>query len=311
MNEKEPDNPSGDSTDRNKRAFADSTNPPVRSKQRFASRLRRFFKRYRTPLVILVTGALAVAAVISIVSDREETSEEPAPRSVAPASDKPLDQNQLLNAFLLKNLGGLDAEQLQSIRIVGEIGGGDTSRQFTAIKKRPNLAYLKLYLDQGAELTYGMNGGRVWRRINAPGSSTTEEWAPEDAARDLQSMTYFFSPLINTALHRRDSVESIEFSDALGHETIAIRFFNEQAGVESVAHLDPEDLSLLVRFDHLTDGRVSRSDFSDFRVIEGFRFPFSIVNQFDGIERQSIKIDRMALNPGVISDFFEPPSGLK
>lgn len=311
MKKKDPSNRSGDSNTGEKREFAESTNPPVRSRKRFASGLRRFLKRNKTLLIVLVTGALIVTAVFSIFSDQSAGSPESNSSGDVARSDEPFDQNELLNEFLIKNLGGLEAEQLQSIRIVGQIGEGDVGREFTAIKKRPDLAYLKLYLDQRVEVTYGMNGGRVWRRVLAPGAPPTEEWAPEDAARELQSMTHFFSPLVNVALQRRDLVESIEYSDQLGYETIAVRFFNEQAGIPSVAHLDPADLSLLARFDHITSDRVSRSDFADFHTIEGFRFPYSIVTQIDGVQRQSIKIDRMTLNPGVISDFFEPPSGLK
>ncbi|NBB80005.1 MAG: hypothetical protein GVY36_11275 [Verrucomicrobia bacterium] len=311
MKKQEPTNRSSDSTTGKTREFADSTNPPVRSKKLFASGLRRFLKRYRTLLIVLITGALVVTAIYSVVSERGASSNESA------STDKPfsdsdlLNQNEFLDAFLLNNLGGLEAEKLQSIRVVGQIVDGEASREFTAVKKRPNLAYLRLYLDQGVNLTYGMNGGRIWRRINAPGSSAKEEWATEDEARELQSMTNFFSPLISVALQQRELVKSIENSDELGRPTIAVQFRNEQTGDKSVAHLDPVDLSPLVRFDHLADGRIRRSDFSEFRMIEGFRFPCSIVTQIEDAEQKAIKIDRIALNPGVLSEFFEPPSSLE
>jgi hypothetical protein len=309
MKKKERSKPSSDSPEIGKREFADSTNAPVPSRKRIGRTVRRIWKRYGNRLIIVVTGALIITAIVSVVANRESNSQE-ASSGPDPLARDLSNKNQVLDDFLISNLGALQAEQLQSIRIFGQIIEGETRREFSVVKKRPNLAYLKLYLDRGVELTYGMDGGRVWRRIDAPGATPEEGWASEEATRDLQTMTYFFSPLIDIALQRRELVESIAFSTELGFDTIAIRFMNERAGVQSVAHLDAKDLSLLSRFDFPADGKVRRSNFSDFQVIEGFRFPFMISTELDAVEQQVVEIDRMTLNPGVISEFFEPPSGL-
>lgn len=310
MKKKERSKPSSDSSGSEKREFADSTNAPVPSRKRIGRTVSRIWKRYKTRLIVVITGALIITSIISIVANRESGSQEAA-SGPDPLTRDLSDTNQVLDDFLISNLGALQAEQLQSIRIFGHIVEGETRREFSVVKKRPNLAYLKLYLDRGVELTYGMDGGRVWRRIDAPGTTPKEEWASEEAARNLQSMTHFFSPLIDIALQQRGLVESITFSEELGFDTIAIRFLNERAGVQSVAHLDAEDFSLLSRLDFLADGEIRRSNFSDFRMIDGFRFPFLIATEIDSVEQQVVEIDRMTLNPGVISEFFEPPSSLK
>lgn len=307
MNERDSANRSDDPTDGKPREFADSANPYIKRKKGFFG----FLKRNRTLLIIIGTAALVVAAFMSVVSDPATSPQERTRPNEATASVDLLDKNRLLDNFLVKNMGGLQAEQLQSIRIAGSITDNKGIRQFMVVKKRPNLAYLKIYLDQGMEITYGMNGNRIWRRLSAPGGKEQETWATDEEAHGLQSMTYFFSSLIDIALNHRELVESIEFSEQLGFQTIAVQFLNPRNDTKAVAHIDPDDLSLLAQFDSLPDGRPSRTNFADFRIIDGFRFPFSITTLIDGEYHQTVEMDKLTLNPGVISDYFNPPGSLE
>jgi hypothetical protein len=309
MTEKKPSN-SG--ADRATREFAESSNPMVKQgKRSLASVVKRFLRKYKIPLILIVLLPLVIASVISVFSSFSDVPEQEAVEGETFTSDASVNPDEILDAYLLKNVGALEADGLRSVRLGGRFVSEDSEQAFTVIKKYPNFAYIKFYLPRGYEITYGSEGDRIWSRLDGPGAPSKVEWASDEIERNLKPLTNFFAPLVEVALRQRDLVRSIEWSGELGVETIAVAFEHPFEDYLSVAHIDPETLSVLSRFDHLSEMDIRRVDFDDFRVEAGYRFPHSITYSSDQGETQLVDIDKITLNQGVISDLFNPPEGLE
>ena len=296
MTEKKPSN-SG--ADRTTREFAESTNPMVKQGKRSrVSAVKRFFRRYKIPLILILLLPLVIASAVSVFSSFSDVPEQEVAEDETFTSAAPINSDEFLDAYLLKNVGGLEADGLRSVRLAGRFVNEDSEQAFTVIKKYPNFAYIKFYLPRGYEITYGSEGDRIWSRLDGPGAPSKVEWASDEIERNLKPLTNFFAPLVEVALRQRGLVRSIEWSAELGIETIAVTFANPFADYQSVAHVDPEDFSIVTRFDHLSETDIRRVDFDDFQVESGYRFPYSVTYSSDQGETQVIDIDKITLNPG-------------
>lgn len=70
-------------------------------------------------------------------------------------------------AYLSVNCNAALLEYTQTIRVDGQMINGDNSQNFVLIKKRPD--QMLFTIDRGShDMTFGVSGDTVWRRIRAP-----------------------------------------------------------------------------------------------------------------------------------------------
>ena len=205
-----------------------------------------------------------------------------------------------------ENYGGLrDANRLSSISIEGvQIQGGEEYR-FILRKKRPGSIRYQLE-DEHTSLTGIYNGSEGWLRTKR-GSDLSIEELSGDRLKILKKEARFESPLYR---HQEKPANTVEFErrEMLGNiRTFVLRVVEPGAEV-SLYYLDPRT-SYVLRIDRLNeDDKVAfKTLYRDYKKVGGYPFAHEIENQINGETVSLTRIESIAVNPGLLSFYFEKP----
>jgi hypothetical protein len=226
---------------------------------------------------------------------------------------EPLDADLILDTFADKNFGAGGSESLRSVSVGGEISIGGEAKPFHMLKKRPELALLRIELMDNAVATYGVNPGTVWLRVSVGQQEDDISELEGEEAESIRSIGRFLTPLADLAAlakPRGARVISLSVSEESDQELLQIEFKGVDEGTRHISYLTKDTLREIRRLDYVEGNEPKQSVFSDFRAVSGIWFPH-LTEVFSGGELiQEISIEKLQVNPGVISSVFELPSDL-
>ncbi len=119
-------------------------------------------------MIFLAALALSFAAIYSLIvfirAEKNTTSEVELPYG---SLNELTDPDAFTHAYLSANCNATLLENTQTIRVTGQMINGDHKQAFSLIKKRPDR--MLFTIDRSShEITFGVSGDTVWRRIRSP-----------------------------------------------------------------------------------------------------------------------------------------------
>lgn len=230
----------------------------------------------------------------------------------------PIKRGELPSAdVLLSNLvtaqGGRDAlEALDSVQVNGEMTINDQVFKFYLTRKAPGRSLLKVKSDR-VEVTEGSRDGVHWRRTERIGAPTQYKLLEgDDVTRMGKSLDQIYEPLTAYALSPGAKDNPVWKSEFDGRETYAMRFVHD--GRELEAEIDAERFLLLaLREELVIDGakRELLMKLGDYRDVNEVRTAFSTELFLGGELLQTLRVDSMKTNYGVLSSLFDLPEELQ
>jgi hypothetical protein len=245
--------------------------------------------------------------MIGLLVNRVMNTEEPVKPAMHFWEQGPINAERLQNQILLNAFGPNGADGFQSIRLSGHMGKDTEAQEFYLLKKAPNLAFLKMRFGRDQSVSIGVNADVVWRKLEVEGKPSTVEMIEGEAAEPYQALGNFFTPFMHQVVLRDSKIRSIELSDDLGFESIRIEYENMYKNCRSVVYLDIDDLSELEGVDYLPDNVVSRVQYSDYQSFDGVRVPMKSEYYEGDVLVQQIRLDKVTVNPGVLTQVFMTP----
>ena len=203
------------------------------------------------------------------------------------------------NADLLKNT--------QTIRISGTAQSNETSDNFVLLKMRPDR--MLFTIDKGAyQVTFGVHGKKVWRRVRAPKQEDSFITIEGDEVQSWQSQARFYDRIIEAHLGN-GSITAIE--TAKWDEIDSLRLLITDADEKlTEIYINPLTMHPIVERQSLDDGSMQQTAFFDYRDVDGMPIPFKITTTVDGNPTTRIQIESASLNTGIMSRLFEVPDEL-
>ena len=204
------------------------------------------------------------------------------------------------NSTLLKNT--------QTIRVVGHMVVGESKQAFSLIKKRPDR--MLFTIDRGShEMTFGVSGDTVWRRIRAPQHDDLFALIEGDEAKAWLGQRRFFDRIIS-ACQGQGTLTAIKAADWEGNDCLKVS--TQDADREVVAILvDPRTMYPIAELEPQADGTTKQTVFSDYRDINGMPIPFRMDTSVAGKPESCIILNKASINSGVLSKLFDVPESLR
>lgn len=203
--------------------------------------------------------------------------------------------------------GGLrDTNRLASIRIEGVQIQEGQEYAFLMHKKRPSS--IRYRLQQGETvLVAGYNGRDGWLQTTRDGASTVEALSGTHLEA-LRSEAFFEGPLYRHLEKPENTVTFDGVSEVGGLASYSFKVVDADGSV-SRYFLDRRD-ARVQRVDRLDEAGQIRIQtlYRDYQDVAGYPFAHEVENRIDGETISLIRIDRVSVNPGLLSLFFEVPA---
>lgn len=251
-----------------------------------------------------ITIGLVVLAVFVLVRQHFEV-EPVVGEGAAPQRDLTL-LVDLRAAYLEANGGEVLLRGLQTIQLRGTLESGGQELPFLQIKKRPDQSLLTLMFEQ-YNLSFGVDGAEVWRRVTVEGREPEYQRVEAELADGIRKMGEFFNPVLQVLLSEGIAVEKISWAEWEGHPVIAMEFLKDLEGIRSTAYLDAAQLQLLAVVETLPSGKVRRLVYGDYRKVNGVQEPGMIETFIDGSLNNRVRIERVEHNLGALPILFRYP----
>jgi hypothetical protein len=210
-------------------------------------------------------------------------------------------------SYLSVNCNEALLESTQTIRVDGVITNGTESQAFMLIKKRPN--WMLFTIDGGShQMTFGVSGDVVWRRIRGPQHADLFTLIEGEEANSWLAQRRFFDRIINACLGEGAlrMIEAFTWKD-----DVCLRVSTEDVdGVIVDVLVDPLTMYPIAEIETLPDGTIKQTVFSDYRIVSGMPLPFHMASSVSDEPKSHIQINNATLNIGVFSELFEVPESL-
>lgn len=256
-------------------------------------------------LVAMFTIIMVIAAGYAAVNYVKGLGQVESPPSYHDEPiDEPIDELAKKERFLEKYYLANFNEDAKTIRVSGKISAAGKEQTFTLTKKRPNLMRLKIK-NPPLEVTIGVNGEQVWRKIRVPTQPDTITMIEGEEAAPWIEQGRFYDNIIS-ASQGLGEIKSIVKSDYNSKTYLKVSIMNANDKYVDIL-VDPKTLHPFAEFKTTKAGNQTTL-MSDFRDVDGMRLPFKIETHLNGELSQTTTITAVTINTGVLSDFFNVPT---
>ena len=259
------------------------------------------------PFALLFLLAVALVGVFYLIpSDSDDLGERVAGKVKAQAEVQDLTNLQFFRRAFINANGGEDKlEALKSIQTTGRFESGGQSVPFRTIKRRPDRSITTLKTED-YNLSFVVNAGVVWQRIEQPRREPVDTLKTGDEADAIREMGYFFDPLMHVVLHEPESILEIAETTWEGEPALSIEFKSASRGMRATAIIDPQDMTPLQRVEHFADDSIRKVLYADYHQISGgVREPFLIETYLDDALQNRVTVENCEINIGAASFLFE------
>ncbi|WPJ93981.1 hypothetical protein SH580_11110 [Coraliomargarita algicola] len=268
------------------------------------SKLQRLSKR----ILYITTFALTCAAIYTAIQSTRapdtSTAETQSPRG---SIQKLLNPETFMAAYLAINCKAPLLQTTQTIRVTGKIDDGTKNENFVLIKKQPDLMLFTISRE-AHQITFGVNGQTVWRRIRTPNREPHSTTIDGSEAQTWKSQARFYDRIIEAHLGNGHitAIESAEWEDS---ECLKVHVTDAE-GEKIETFIDPQSMHPLAETQTLPDGTLQKTLYSDYRDVDGMPIPFFMTTYINDKVMNRIQLNSASLNTGIISKLFEIPDSL-
>lgn len=198
-------------------------------------------------------------------------------------------------------------ERVQSLRFDGILTLPNGSARFVAFKKKPDYSKVVLLLPGDARMVMAYDGEDAWT-INTALPGAQPSAMPKEEARDFIRDATASGHLLYPIMIGKQ-IDMLGMAD-VEERTCYKLVVTLPSGDRMVSYLDTSNFA--ERKQTVTNsltGAKEHTTFSDFRRIEGVRFPFASIKEVEGEWVHRVEIKRIQLNLGIMPWMFQRPSG--
>ncbi len=268
--------------------------------------LTRFQRCLRlTPFVLAILLTLAAIWAVRVwMSDvGQHENEKEYPYGTLSELSNP---EQFKLAYLRANGGRQMLKVLQSVKLTGRVETEEANYRFASVKMRPDRMLLSFQFDTH-DITYGINGDVVWRRIRADGVEPKIEQLGGDEAEAMLGMGRFFGPVLRICLLEEGRLDGIEVSEWDGDEVLKVLLVDGSEGTRMEVYVDPQTMFPVARVEYFSNQTTRKTLFGDYHVLSGMQEPFWVESYVDDVFKNRVIVERGDSNFGTISSLFEMP----
>ena len=276
----------------------------TRRKSAKPSKFQQSFRRFIF-LGAFIISSIAIYQLIQLIrAENNTTIEATLPYgSLSELTDPAV----FTQAYLAVNCNASLLEHIQTIRVTGNMVSGDSNEPFTLIKKRPDMILFTIDRDSH-QMTFGVSGDTVWRRIRAPQHEDLFARIEGPEAEAWLEQRRFFDWIISASLGE-GQITKIEVAKWEGADCLQVTIQGSDGATTEVL-VAPQTMYPIAESQTLPDGTNQQTVFSDYRDVDGMPLPFNIEASLDGKATSLIVLDAASLNSGVLSRLFEIPEAL-
>ncbi len=258
-------------------------------------------------ILSLTIGTLYALAHLYFNSSSEQNTESTFNMGIE-EEQQPQTLEALVTRFIQIHGGASNILQVQSILASGEIATEEGTIPVTIMKKRPNKLRM-VWNRPGIKVTVVYDGETAFRLLEPKDNSSSElEELDPGEIQQYAAEAQFQHPLLQ--LHGIDpSFEFMGQTEFEGRMYYQIKQVSESAEQNKLFLLEIDSFfnTVLIKrsFDGITE---SITHFSEFREQDGIQFPYTIEHYSGNSLSQTIRFDRISLNPGLANSLFQKPS---
>jgi hypothetical protein len=267
-------------------------------------------------LQIAILAAFCVTAAATSLAQKPPTTPVPAPAAApapaptpAPPSASALKDGKALFARVVENLGGKEkVAKIHDMQTRGQVttkgSQGDMSMDMQTYVVFPD------HLSQQVDAPFG----RLVMVATPAGAFVVGPQGTQDLPPDLRDD--LLHQILRTSLYLAQKGEDPKFSAA----TAGVEKIGEvEARILDITYddvrvrwfVDPK-IGRILRSSHVTKGPDQRempiqTDYSDFRVVDGYTIPFHLEVNTSGKKDQTLKVEELKINAGIDPRLFEKP----
>lgn len=220
---------------------------------------------------------------------------------------------QTVDEVIAKNLqaqgGAAKFKAIRSLRITGSFELAGVQARFTQLFKRP----MKTRLDatvQGITITQAYDGQNGWQIIPFTGQTTAAAMNADDLKR-IQEEADFDGPLMDYK-QKGNTVQLVGKEKVDGADTYHLRVTLKSGDVRDFYVDAGTFLVSKMTGNTVVQGAATdlETHYSDYREVEGVKFPFSLQQEFSDAQLPSQKItfEKVELNVPVEDSVFKMPA---
>jgi len=220
---------------------------------------------------------------------------------------------QTLDEIIARNFqahGGIaKAKAIKSVRITGNFDAGGIQGKFTQVFKRPSNIRLDATI-QGVTITQAYDGQSGWQIIPFTGQNTPAAMSGDDL-KQIQEEADFDGPLMDYK-QKGIAVQLIGKEKVDGADAYHLHVTLKNGDVRDL-YLDATTFLMSKMVGKIVaqgTPTTRETKVSDYRDVEGVKFPFSSAQQsLDGlIPDQKVTIEKIELNVPVEDSLFKMPA---
>lgn len=265
-------------------------------------------KRYSLSLLTVLLLWVPLVGEPPLQEEATETSRDPSvgvkPMDVEGLEPKLVD---ILTKYYGKTFGGAENwDRIQSVQFDGVLHHSQGKLRFTAFKKKPNYSKVVIYLGGDARLVMAYDGEDAWQLNTMEAGAKPTAMPPEEARNFIRDATiggHLLFPLLKGKEIKRLGVNNVE---RLPCYQIEVKLPDGQRILSELNVGHYSELSQTTQ--NAVSGLEEQSIFSDFREVDGVRFPFASVMKSGGEVVHRVEMLRIQVNIGIMPWMFERAS---
>ena len=253
---------------------------------------------------------LVSAAVYSVINNKVISPESAPIEAQLPygSREELSDPNTFIAAYLSVNCKPDLLRRTQSMRVSGTLERDGFSATCIVSKKRPDK--MRFTIKRGfQEIIFGVSGDTVWQCIRAPEQEDQFARIEGEEAAAWAAQSRFFDWIIS-ASQGDGKIVGIEIEQWDGNDSLCVQVIDTLGNIYAIL-VDPKTLYPLAERQILSDGKITKTIFKDYRNIDGLPTPFLLTILKDSKVVSKIQLNSSALNVGLLSELFELPKALQ
>jgi hypothetical protein len=219
------------------------------------------------------------------------------------------DADEIVSKYV-SAIGGLDKiKAINTIKLTGKVTAGSMDIPFSQICKRPQMVLMESTI-QGMTMKQGFDGTQGWT-INPFMGKKEPDLMSKDAEKAIQRNADFEGQLINYK-DKGSKIELIGKEDLEGSQVYNIKLTDKNNDITNF-YIDADSYLIVKQNDKLkfdTKEITSESMLSNYKLVNGVMFPFSIVSKSadNPMGDAKIAVETIEINFPVDESIFKMPA---
>lgn len=261
---------------------------------------------------LLLSLLMPVEAMPAQEANAAEAPDAEAASARDPMETEGLDSRpaRILKRYYVNTFGGPDNwTEVQSVIFKGILHLPQGQVHFTAHKKKPNLYKVVLHRPRGERIVMGYDGNQAWQSNSTSANSGPAPMSEAEAQNFIRDATiggHLLNPLMPGKQIEFKGIVKVDGRDCFELEVTLPDGQRIRSAIDIVTYAERRQVTV-----NNVNGQEESHTYSDFRVVEGVRFPFASIMQADGKEMHRVEMSEIRVNAGLIQSMFQPPSNLQ